>query len=206
VSDLYLALLKGFILGVSVAAPVGPISVLIFTRTLKFGFLGGIFSASGAAMADAFYAAVAAFGLTLVSTFLLEMQTPIRAIGAAILLILGVLALRKKHFETTGGESKRGLLQGFGVTFLLTLSNPMTILLFATLFAGLSLAEIQAAHTTAGFLVAGTFLGTFTWMVGICTGAFYLRAKVTEKMLKNLNKVSGILFFGFAGYLIFKLF
>jgi len=110
VSDLYLALLKGFILGVSVAAPVGPISVLIFTRTLKFGFLGGIFSASGAAMADAFYAAVAAFGLTLVSTFLLEMQTPIRAIGAAILLILGVLALRKKHFETTGGESKRGLL------------------------------------------------------------------------------------------------
>ena len=71
------------------AAPVGPITILIFTRTLKSGYLAGIFSASGAALADAFYAAVAAFGLTLVSTFLLEMQTPIQAVGAAVLFVLG---------------------------------------------------------------------------------------------------------------------
>ena len=205
-SDPTVALLKGFILGVSVAAPVGPIAVLIFTRTLKSGFLSGIFSASGAALADAFYAVVAAFGLTLASAFLLEMQTPIRAIGAAVLMALGILALRKKQFDTKGADGKKSLLQGFGVTFLLTISNPMTILLFATLFAGLSLSEIQGARSTAGFLVAGTFLGTFAWMVGICTGAYFLRAKVTESMLARLNKVSGLLFFGFAGYLIFRLF
>lgn len=198
-------LLKGFLLGVAVAAPVGPITVLIFTRTLKTGFLSGVFSAAGASLADAFYAAVAAFGLTLVSDFLLGMQTPTRAIGATILFFLGIQAFRKKHIEAKSRETGKTLWRGFVVTFLLTISNPLTILLFATLFAGLSLSEIQAAQSTGLYLVFGTFLGTFSWMLGISTMAHSLRTKVTEKLLVRLNKVSGFLFFGFALYLVFSI-
>lgn len=200
-SDIILVLLKGFVLGLSIAIPLGPISVLIFSRSLKFGFLAGITSAAGASLADAFYAAVAAFGLTLISDFLVDMQNPIRVVGALFLLGLGIQTFRKKTIATGKAGARVTHLRGFGVTFLLTLTSPMTILLFATLFASLGLAEIEAGRSVAGYLVVGTFLGTFSWMGVLCILSHIMRTRVTENILGHLNRFAGLILLAFALYL-----
>ena len=135
-----LFLLKGLIIGFSIAAPVGPIGVLCIRRTLAKGHASGLVSGLGAATADSVYGCVAGFGLTLVSSLLLEGQDWVRSMGGVFLLYLGIRTYLSKPSD--GVPPARGLdLAGdYLSTFLLTLTNPLTILSFAAIFAGLGLA------------------------------------------------------------------
>src|SRR5438270_13566585 len=87
-------LVRGLVLGFSIAAVVGPIWLLCLRRSLTGGFARGFVSGLGAATADATYAAVASFGITLLSSALVEQRLGLRLIGGAILLYLGVRTLR----------------------------------------------------------------------------------------------------------------
>src|SRR5262249_7336872 len=84
------AMLRGAALGLAIAAPVGPIGVLCIRRTLADGRLNGFVSGLGAATADAAYGAIAAFGLTLVSSLLLGARMWVHLVGALFLCVLGV--------------------------------------------------------------------------------------------------------------------
>src|SRR5690242_13032805 len=129
--------LRGLLLGFSIAAPVGPIGVLCIRRTLADGRVVGFVSGLGAATADAFYGAVAGFGLTVISALLIEQRFWLRLIGGGFLLYLGVRTVLARPAERAASAGGKGLAGAYGSTLFLTLTNPLTILSFAAIFAGL---------------------------------------------------------------------
>jgi threonine/homoserine/homoserine lactone efflux protein len=155
--------LKGIIVGFSIAAPVGPIGILCIRRTLQFGKFSGLASGLGADFADAAYAIIAAFGLTFVSNMLVAGQFWFRLIGGGFLLYLGLKTYFAKQSNNTVKISHTNLLGDFVSTFLLTLTNPMTVLSFIAIFAGLGLSSVQESCLEAFTLVLGVLLGSAAW-------------------------------------------
>lgn len=193
--------LKSFLIGASIAAPVGPIGVLCIRRTLANGRVSGFISGLGAATADAIYGAIAAFGLTFVSSLLINQSSWIRLIGGIFLLILGT----KTFFSNPNPElalntphQRKHLINDYGTTFLLTLTNPLTILSFAAIYAGLGLGlSISRNYLDATLMVLGIFLGSCTWwfLLSGLTGTF--RNKISKSTMIWVNRISGLIIFGF---------
>src|SRR3972149_356297 len=160
-------LLQGLLLGFSIAAPVGPIGVLCIRRTLADGRLNGFLSGLGAATADMLYGAVAAFGLTFITDLVVGQANWLRLIGGIFLLFLGTRTFLAKPAEGPAQASHGGLFGAYLSTFLLTITNPMTILSFIAIFAGLRLGDTNGSYLSAGFMVLGVFLGSATWWLGL---------------------------------------
>ena len=160
-------LLKGLILGFSIAAPVGPIGLLCIRRTLSGGISSGFASGLGAATADAIYGAIAAFSLSVVTTFLLDHQRVLQAGGGLFLLYLGLTTFRSLPAETAATATGQGLLGAYASTLLLTITNPMTILSFAAVFAGLGLGTADGSLTAAVSLIAGVFIGSMLQSISV---------------------------------------
>ena len=156
-------LVSGLIIGFSIAAPVGPIGVLCIRHTLAEGRLHGLVSGLGAATADAIYGCIAAFGLTFISDTLVQQQAWLRLLGGAFLIFLGVKTLLAKPSEKSPLEKRIGLLGAYGSTFFLTLTNPVTILSFAAIFAGIGLGSAVADYSSAMLLVFSVFTGSALW-------------------------------------------
>ena len=192
-------LLKGAVIGFSIAAPVGPIGVLCIRRALAEGRLVGLASGLGAATADAFYGSVAGFGLTLVSGFLVRQASWLRIVGGLFLLYLGVRTFLAQPAEDAGLERTTGVLAAYASTFALTITNPMTILSFAAVFVGLGLGTTDNETWAAVLLVLGVFTGSALWWFLLSWGASLLRERVTPKVLVWVNRVSGLIILIFAG-------
>jgi len=192
-------LIKGLIIGLSIAAPVGPIGVLCIRRTLSEGRLSGFFSGMGAATADATYGMIAGFGLTSISSFLIGQQTWLRLIGGLFLCYLGIKTFITKPSDETISSHKQGLIGNYFSTFLLTITNPMTIISFAAVFAGLGIGTIQTDYLSSLILVIGVFVGSGLWWLTLSTIVHLLGKRFNTKGLIWVNKVSGIviLIFGF---------
>lgn len=184
--------IRGMIFGLSVAAPVGPMGVLCIRRTLADGRIAGLVTGLGTATADACYGAVAAFGLTFISTFLVDQRFWLRLIGGAFLCYLGATTFRSRPAERPAALSGGGLRNAYFTTFLLTLTNPLTILTFAAIFAGIGAGEINGAYGSASLLVLGVFLGSALWWLLLSGGAGLARAKLTPARLVWVNRISGL--------------
>ncbi len=126
----FIFFIKGLILGFSIAAPVGPIGILCIRRTLQYGRLSGFCSGLGAAAADTFYGIIAAFGLTLISDFLLEKRIWLHLIGGLFLIYLGWRTFFSKPVEKNQKIPHKTFTSDFFSTFFLTISNPLTILAY----------------------------------------------------------------------------
>ena len=162
--------LKGFVIGLSVAAPVGPIGLLCIQRTLNGGMRFGFVSGLGAATADAAYGAVAGFGLSAVSTFLVDQAGWARLIGGVFLLYLAARIVLVTPAHDKSGRDGGSMASAFTSVFALTLTNPTTILSFAAIFAGLGLVETGGDYRLAAILVFGVFLGSAAWWLClVCT-------------------------------------
>ena len=189
--------LKGIILGFSIAAPVGPIGILCIRKTLQFGRFSGLLSGLGAATADVMYAIIAAFGLTFVSNFLMAGQFWLQLIGGGFLLYLGWKTFFAKLSNKTKEISHTTLLNDFISTFFLTITNPMTILSFLAVFAGLGLSNIQGSYIQASALVLGVFLGSAAWWLLLSEGITLFRKKVSQGVMVWINRGAGIIIAGF---------
>lgn len=192
-------LFRGLVIGFSIAAPVGPVGVLCIRRTLANGRSAGFLSGLGAASADALYCCVAAFGLTSVSGFLVDQQLLLRPVGGAFLLYLGFRIFRERPDErqaTISGTSYGGLARAYSLTFLLTITNPLTILSFAAIFAGLGLIE-SAGYVPAAVLVLGAFSGSTLWWLLLSGGVSLFRLRLGFGTLRWVNRASGMIIFGF---------
>ena len=189
--------LKGIILGFSIAAPVGPIGILCVRKTLQFGRFSGLFSGLGAAFADSVYAIIAAFGLTMISNFLLAGQFWFRLIGGVFLLYLGWKTFVAKAATDSKQVPHTTLLNDFISTFFLTITNPMTILSFLAVFAGLGLSSVHGDYLQAGGLVLGVFLGSALWWLLLSEGVTMFRKKVSEKVMIWINRIAGVIILGF---------
>jgi len=190
-------LLRGILIGFSIAAPVGPIGVLCIRRTLAEGRATGFVSGLGAATADAIYGCIAGFGLTLVTRFLMDQQVWLRLFGGAFLCYLGVKTVLSRPAKQAASAKGSGLAGAYGSTFLLTLTNPMTILSFAAVFAGLGLASAGGSYASAGILVLGVFTGSALWWLMLSGGVSLLRSKFDARRLEWVNRISGVIITGF---------
>ena len=197
--------MKGLAFGFILAATVGPMWLLCFRRTMAFGALAGLVSGMGIAVADGFYGAVAAFGLTAVSSFLLSHAFWLGLCGAVFLVYLGVKTLLAKPEISTGAEQTLSLPAAFLSTLGLTLTNPPTILAFAAIFAGLGLAS-GADYATAAWIVLGVFLGSASWWVILAAAAGRLRGRVDLRVFRAINVISGVSILGFALWQLYALF
>lgn len=184
-------LLKGALLGFSIAAPVGPIGVLCIRRTLASGRLIGFVSGLGAAAADTLYGCVAAFGLTMVSGLLVRHQLWLHLIGGLFLLYLGVKTFTATPADRAAAATGEGAWGAFLSTFALTITNPMTILSFAAVFAGLGLSQARGGALDAGLMVLGVFAGSALWWWILAFGTGCFGAKVDAVVMRRINRVSG---------------
>ncbi|SMC35012.1 LysE family translocator [Sporomusa malonica] len=190
--------IKGIVLGFSIAAPVGPIGVLCIRRTLSNGMLSGFLSGLGTATADALYGCIAAFGLTVISTFLVDNQSYFRLIGGLFLLYLGYTTFRSNPPELAAADgSGKGFLGDYVSALFLTLTNPMTIISFAAIFAGLGVGQTAGNYMLAGLLVFGVFVGSMLWWLILSRMVIVLRSRFDQKRLKWVNQFSGIIIAAF---------
>ena len=200
-------LIKGIVIGFSIAAPVGPIGILTINRSLTHGPLAGLTTGVGAATADAIYGCVAGFGLTAVSTWLVSFQTMLLLVGGLFLCGLG-LATLKKNPPAQGKDQSAPIFKGYSLACLsalfLTLTNPVTIISFMAIFAGLGLGA-AAGSVTALALVLGVFMGSCLWWMILTLGVGQLKQKLTAKFQAMINRVAGVVLLIFGAFALVRL-
>jgi threonine/homoserine/homoserine lactone efflux protein len=185
---------RGFLLGLSIAAVLGPIGLLCVRRTLVSGFAVGFVSGLGAATADAGYAAIAGFGVSAVATLLVDERVWLRVVGGAFLVYLGVQSMRALPAPRSTEVGATRLVAAYTSTLALTFSNPMTVLSFAAVFAGIGLGTASAASSDAALtLVLGVFIGSATRWFVLATVTSRLRDRFTTSRLRAVNLASGLL-------------
>jgi threonine/homoserine/homoserine lactone efflux protein len=198
-------LFRGLAIGLSIAAPVGPIGVLCIRRTLAEGRTTGLISGLGAATADAIYGCIAAFGLAFISNFMISQQTWLRLAGGLFLCYLGIRTWQAKPASQAASSQVKGLASAYASTFFLTLTNPMTILSFAAIFAGLGLASTSGSYISAGVLVLGVFTGSALWWLILSGGVSLLREKINARGLQWVNRISAAVITGFGLFALFSI-
>jgi len=196
-------LLKGLIEGFCLAAPVGPIAALCVQRTISKNLLAGLISGLGAAVADAFYGAVAAFGATIISEFLIAERSWMQRVGGVILIFMGLRLFLTKPFEQKKDIDGKGLFGDFLSTFLLTLTNPMTFVAFAAVFATMGIGAVRGRPILTAELVIGVLLGSALWWLILCGGAHALRRHFDFRKLTTMNKATGVFVMGVGVVYIF---
>lgn len=189
-------LLKGIIIGFSIAAPVGPIGILCIRRTMQFGRLSGLFTGLGGAVADTFYGIVAAFGFTFISDFLLKGQDWLRVIGGILLLYLGVKTYLAKPIKLDTVPHQT-LWSDFLSTFFLTITNPLTIFAYLAAIVAFGVSIPQGNLLYPSLLALGVFIGSALWWLILSEGITRFRKKISQNMMMWVNRSAGILIFIF---------
>ena len=185
--------------GLAIAAPVGPIGLQCIRRSIEQGRAAGLVTGLGAASADAAYGAIAAFGLTAISNLLVAQQFWLQLVGGVFLAYLGIRTALAEPATQPEQTAVRGLFGAYAAAVLLTLTNPMTIMSFAAVFAGLGL-QGGAGAGAAIALVSGVFLGSALWWLLLSGGAALLRARLQPQHMRWLNRISGLILLAFAAY------
>ena len=192
-------LLKGLAIGLSIAAPVGPIGVLCIRRSLVEGRQVGFVTGLGAATADAAYGCIAAFGLTALSAALVGARAWLGVLGGLFLCWLGARTLLSAPATRGAQTQRRGLLAAYVSTFFLTFTNPMTILSFVAVFAGLGLVA-SPNYLAASILVGGVFVGSALWWLLLSSSVSLLQSRVGAGWMQAVNRLSGCIIFAFGIY------
>lgn len=202
--DSLLILGKGGLAGFIIAAPVGPVGVLCVHRTLSRGRADGLVCGLGAAIADALYGCVAAFGLSLIADWLTAHETAFRLVGGAFLLVMAIRMLRQRPAGNAENASPvdhaGGLIRGFFSTFFLTATNPITIVAFLGIFAFFGIGSRGLDQEMAMMLVLGVFVGSSVWWLSLAAMAGAFRKQLAEGGLTAVNRMSGVLLLAFGLY------
>jgi len=204
VSDVAALFARTFVIGIAVAAPVGAMGVLCMQRTLAGGWRFGMTTGLGIATADGIYAAVAAFGMSALSGYLVMLQTPLRLVGGVALVVLGLRALMAppKACEPDARGSQEPGPGAAGRVYLgavgLTLTNPMTVMAFGAIFASAGLSA-QPGPVTASIATIGVASGSLAWWTVLVTGVALARHAVGTRLLRGINVASGGLVMVFGG-------
>lgn len=179
---------RGVVLGVIIAAPVGPIGLLCIRRSLERGLTTGFATGIGAAFADAMFSAVAAFGITAVLDVITGNMLLLQVVGGLFLLAVAVHSFMRDPKPLAevpvAGNLPAAMLTGF----LLTITNPVTILGISAVIVGFGHTKGPTQDAT---LVAGVFLGSLLWWATLCGGVTLLRRRVTSQTVHWINRGTG---------------
>lgn len=203
--DNLLMLGKGIVAGFIIAAPVGPVGVLCVQRTLHQGRVAGLMSGLGAAVADAAYGCVAAFGLSLISGWLQMHEALFRLGGGLFLLFMAWRMLRaalhpEPQVAAQEGSYNERPVTCFISTFILTATNPITIVAFLGVFAFFGIGAFGLSNAMAAWLVLGVFAGSSVWWLSLAGLAGAFRQRLGNGGMKWINGASGLLMLGFGLY------
>ncbi|RJF94624.1 LysE family translocator [Oleomonas cavernae] len=187
---------RALVVGYVVAAPVGPVNLVCIHRTLHMGRMNGFMAGVGGALADGLFAVVAAFGLTAVSNWMLSHDGWMRLFGGIFLVILGLRTFFTEPHDRSMKADEGSVPHAMAGTFLLTVTNPITILGFATVFASTGLAS-DGSYSNAAITVAGVFGGSVAWWLTLSLLVGLLRGKLETRGLKLINQISGVAIVGF---------
>ncbi len=194
-------LITGIGVGIVFSAPVGPVNILCVQRAFRGGFLSGLAAGLGAALADTFFAAVSAFGVTAVSGFVEGHSTWLQAIGGLLLVVFGLrIANARPHLADEAPEPT-SLISTTAATFGMTITNPATVLGFLALFGSLgNLAPRPGDWVGAGFFVIGVAAGASAWWLAVTALVSVLRDRMTDQTLQRVNHFAGglLIVFGVA--------
>jgi threonine/homoserine/homoserine lactone efflux protein len=192
------SLLTGIIIGFSVAAPVGPIALLILRRTLNEGRLSGVVSGLGAATADLICGLIAALGVEAITTLINTHHAALQLIGGAFLVVLGIHTFKAKDPTAANRPlHERNLFLAYVYTFLLTMSNPLTLLGMVGVVAAAGVGGARYTHFETVVLGGGIYLGSALWWLILCCIAGWLGRKLGNRTLHVLNMLAGVLITGF---------
>ncbi|MFA6362620.1 LysE family translocator [Methanoregula sp.] len=194
--------IHGIILGIALAAPVGPIAFVCIQRSLANGRLHGIISGLGIATADAFYAAVTAFGLALISDFLLTRQWFFRLFGGIALIAVGIRIFFAAPPDATTAPGTESYLADYSTMLAFALANPLTILFFAIIIPGFGVVISGSTWVTPTIFVVGVFLGEVAWWVFLCGTLGSMRSYLTRERLHLINRLSGLVITAFGVVLL----
>jgi threonine/homoserine/homoserine lactone efflux protein len=187
---------KGIVVGIIIAVPVGPVGVMCIRRTVFEGKLAGFVSGLGAATADAVFGIIAGFGLTVVSDWLLGYQQWLRIAGASLLLAVGGHSLLARQPPKLGSaRNPESLSWYYASTFAVTLTNPITILAFLAIFAAVGLTGVEATLGRAAILVLGVWVGSLLWWLTLSFGAGSFFRSFEPRHLAWINRGSGGILF-----------
>lgn len=221
----------GLIIGVLIAAPVGPVNIVCIQRTLERGFWGGFAAGLGAVLADGLIATVAAFGASAISGFMRDNQLKIELIGALIMTAFGfkVFLAQPKIVATATTNIARlrrlsnalprplrpimrlkvwRIMPHLSIvpqTFFLTITNPGAILGLFALFGGATSVLGGIDNWLHAFtVVASIMTGSLIWWAGLSNLIARVRHKLTEGRLKRINQASGVVLVMFGAVLFMQ--
>lgn len=199
-------MLKAFLVGFFLCAPIGPIGLLCLRQTLTNGRLAGFLAVLGATTVDGIYCSIAGFGITFISEFLQSRVMWLECIGGLILIGLGVAIYFSEPVQQSGNGTAKGLAAAFTSTFLLMLANPMPMLVFAATFAALGVHGWHGDYLATFKLVSGVLLGSALWAPILVAAAGVFQTRVCRHRTRLINKVAGASILGFGGLLTFRVF
>ncbi|MCK9641102.1 MAG: LysE family translocator [Prolixibacteraceae bacterium] len=185
---------KGVVTGLAVSIPLGPLGILCIQRTVNKNWKSGIFSGIGIATADTVYALVAGFGLSIIIDFIRAYELYFKLVGFFVLLLLGIYIFRSNPTKQIQDYKRRGSshLQDFLTTFLVTLSNPLSVFVFMAIFTGYSIVLQFSRPLEALLTFGGIFIGGSLWWFIITGFANLFRHKLTISTLYWANKIIGL--------------
>ena len=183
-------LLRGILIGLVFGIPVGAIGALTVQRTWGRGIKYGLLTGLGSSVADCFYACVGAFGMTLISDFLLRWQGIITALGGALLLVMGFRSLICPQGELPPDENPQGGVKVFLTSFAIGITNPAAILTFLFAFTYFGISEVDS-RIDGALLVAGVFIGTYFWWGTLSAITQHIKKRAAIFRLRNMNRIFG---------------
>ncbi len=186
-----LAFFHAMIAGLALAAPVGPVGLVCIRRSLSRGMMAGFLSGMGAAVADALYAGVAAFGVTVISGALHRYAGLLEIVGGTLLCIIGIHCIVNHKAPVRREVTPGSWAHTFFSTFAITLTNPATIIGFAALFSAMGLTDEEGSRRGGTILVAGVFAGSALWWLLLSSAMHFVRHLLDEKSIHKINLVSG---------------
>ena len=199
-------IIAGIAAGLLISVPLGPVGVLIIRKTLNKGRGAGYLGASGAVVADMFFAIIAGFGVSFITNFIDSFQQEIRIGGGVILMILAYKLFTSSVVDEIRNKSKNGTLWAdFMHTYFLTLSNPLTIIVIGAIFAAGDPGD-KFGRVEILTLISGVFVGAVGWWIFLVTTVNLFRKRIRLKTLWYLNKITGILIFAFGLFVFFSAF
>lgn len=194
----------GMVVGVIAAAPIGPANIICIRRTLSYGQLNGFLAGLGAAIGDGVFAVIAGFGVKWVFDAIQDMGAPLQLASAAILMFYGarvfVNASPPEILRNPDGSMQTGsvgnLAGGFAATFALTITNPATMVGFATMFGAFrEVVDYHVSPFATAVMVLSAFAGSVLWWFVVTAITSYWHQTIETQTLKRMNQASGAFIF-----------
>lgn len=205
-SSLCILFVKGILIGFAIAAPVGPIGILCIRRTLSNQKMLAVLTGLGSACADVFYGTVAAFSLAGIADFIIKYDFYLKFFGGILVAWIGFSVITSPPFKNENNLKERdSLLHAFTSAFVLTLSNPITLIVFAAAFTAMGVSPVYQSFSQASFLVVGVLIGASCWWISLIITIYFLKHKLSELQLLWINRFSGIILIGFSVYILASL-